>query len=293
MGIGCRARAEESRCQEEPCVYCGGAPQEHATPTDRPGSLLAGPRACRQPWQCGAGPCTLVHAPYHVCVPCRQRMVYGMARTVDGQELVRSVSNQAKQVKQARVSIITDHHHDCGVPLHASAGERGRSSAAHQKGRVGHDAPLPTEPFLVAPTRPVPPRVRGHAGDAGNSAVAGRACPGPQICADGEGAASTRCIRPCTSGQCWHMSHGPPGPRKPAPGPRQRPTQPCTVRPEACGERAGMPAQWCAWASRWWTVVPRLGARNSNLPSLPSRRPTSAHGGPWNRALVRVPSQRL
>ena len=85
MGIGCRARAEESRCQEEPCVYCGGAPQEHATPTDRPGSLLAGPRACRQPWQCGAGPCTLMQAPYHVCVPCRQRMVYGMARTVDGQ----------------------------------------------------------------------------------------------------------------------------------------------------------------------------------------------------------------
>ena len=138
-----------------------------------------------------------------------------------------------------------------------------------------------------------PPRARGHAGDAGNSVAAGRACPGPRICADGEAAASTRCIRPCTSGQCWHMSHGPPGPRKPAPGPRQRPTQPCTVRPEAYGERAGMPARGCAWASRWWTVVPRLGARNSNLPSLPSRRPTSAHGGPWDRALVRVPSQRL
>ena len=146
-----------------------------------------------------------------------------------GRTGARSFSYQAKQVKQARV--ITDHH-DCGVPLHASAGERGRSSAAHQKGCVGHDSLLPTEPFLVAPTRPVPPRVRGHAGDAGNSVAAESACPGPLICTDGEGAASTRCIRPCTSGQCWHMSHGSPGPRKPAPGPRQRPTQPCTVRPE-------------------------------------------------------------
>ena len=123
-----------------------------------------------------------------------------------------------------------------------------------------------------------PPRARGHAGDAGNSVAAGRACPGPRICADGEAAASTRCIRPCTSGQCWHMSHGPPGPRKPAPGPRQRPTQPYTVRPRGVrregwnagsGVRVGVEVVDCS---------PQVG--RAQLKSTITTQP-AAHQCPW------------